>query len=223
MINKTLTLLFLIIIACSCECVPDVSGPKTITPNSGTKVNLINSISDVEDISVYESDLLSVQKVNSGADQAYSTKFTTGVSSVSFKTQDKQTLYSGFIEFKENTPYTLIAYGNSSRAKALVTVDTGLTLNANQYYYRLFHISSKFGALKIKFSPSDSVLLSGIKTYTGFQSTSESNRSISLFEVATGNIIKNQTINLTQGRVNNIIIYDSPAGGSVKIQNVVGN
>ncbi|PKL85817.1 MAG: hypothetical protein CVV22_06585 [Ignavibacteriae bacterium HGW-Ignavibacteriae-1] len=132
-----------------CECVPDITTPKEITPENSSFVRIINALPDHPEIELESNDIkISTIAYYSGSDSSLYQKFHAGNSFIRIKSINRnQVIANQAYLLTKDKHYSLISYGRGSLALTALIEDELETLQTGSSGVRLMNFTDGMSEL----------------------------------------------------------------------------
>ncbi len=192
-------IIFIMILAVSCECVPDISTKKVVEPSDAANVMFVNAIPEYKSVDI-EGKIAKYPNIKyDNAEYKYNLMFY-GTNTVRFlNSENSNVLFNVFVELQKDFYYTFIGYGTGSpdRQKTLLVRDSIEHFTENNAYIRFINVwTNKENELE---TPPASFGFSGNIT---FADTLKTGSSGEFYEIQ-------------PGRIFNLMIRDSKTGENI--------
>jgi hypothetical protein len=189
-LTLVLSLAFMAILG-SCECVPEIAGPKQVTPSEYADVRFVHAMPDQGKMLIESSGYTVTNEFAYGSRSFDYYEIGAGTNNVRLTTENGSTMFNGVVDFAKNLEYTMIMYGRGSIIRSLVMRDTVAGYSPDWAYIRYTHVSGDTPEVKFEVSNKLTANLQNLnyRKKSDFKPIKPGSYNIDVFDAATGELL----------------------------------
>ncbi|MFP4527262.1 MAG: DUF4397 domain-containing protein [Candidatus Kapaibacterium sp.] len=152
MLNKLSILFSLIALAMlgACECVPEIAGPKQVTPGESADVLFVHAMPDQPRMEIESSGYTVTSEFAYDDDTFDYYQIGAGANNIRLISPNGSTMFNGVVDFSKGMDYTLVMYGGGSKLRTLVMKDQVDGIAPEWAYIRYAHVAGGTGEVKFE-------------------------------------------------------------------------